>query len=149
MVEKKLIYCGYSVGDTSVGIWPGEFTLETGMTFENEKEYKEFIENKMCCKTHLFNLFQKEYNKAFKGKKGPITVDEWTKFVLHFLMNDMHDNGRMFVFRPEEEQWAEPECTNCQGENRETGFVENWDGKCPDCGRQIMEEENERSKTYD
>ena len=26
------------------------------------------------------------------------------------------------------------DCGNCQGENAKTGFVESWDGKCPDCG---------------
>lgn len=25
-------------------------------------------------------------------------------------------------------------CDNCSKENKETGFVESWDGMCPDCG---------------
>ncbi|MFA5773702.1 MAG: hypothetical protein WC908_03455 [Candidatus Paceibacterota bacterium] len=29
------------------------------------------------------------------------------------------------------------ECPNCQGENAKTGYVEDWDGICPDCGRKI------------
>ena len=28
-------------------------------------------------------------------------------------------------------------CNNCQGQNAKTGYVENWDGICPDCGRTI------------
>ena len=32
-----------------------------------------------------------------------------------------------------------PFCGNCQGENAKTGYVENWDGKCPDCGNTIKE----------
>jgi len=28
-------------------------------------------------------------------------------------------------------------CTNCQGENARTGYVELWDGICPDCGRGV------------
>jgi len=27
------------------------------------------------------------------------------------------------------------ECPNCQGENAEYGYVELWDGVCPECGR--------------
>ena len=26
------------------------------------------------------------------------------------------------------------ECANCSAENREHGYVESWDGICPDCG---------------
>lgn len=30
-----------------------------------------------------------------------------------------------------------PVCGNCQGENARTGYVESWDGVCPDCGRRV------------
>ena len=29
------------------------------------------------------------------------------------------------------------ECPNCQGENATNGYVELWDGICPECGRKI------------
>jgi len=32
-------------------------------------------------------------------------------------------------------------CPNCQGENAKTGYVEEWDGLCPECGRKIKEVE--------
>lgn len=28
-------------------------------------------------------------------------------------------------------------CPNCQGENAKTGFVEAWDDKCPECGKEV------------
>jgi Zn finger protein HypA/HybF involved in hydrogenase expression len=28
-------------------------------------------------------------------------------------------------------------CWNCQGKNAKVGYVELWDGKCPECGRQV------------
>jgi hypothetical protein len=30
-----------------------------------------------------------------------------------------------------------PECSNCQGQSIETGYVELWDGVCPECGRLV------------
>jgi hypothetical protein len=29
-------------------------------------------------------------------------------------------------------------CANCQGENAKTGYVELWDGVCPDCSRVVQ-----------
>jgi len=28
-------------------------------------------------------------------------------------------------------------CSNCEGENAKTGYVEQWDNKCPECGRKV------------
>lgn len=36
-------------------------------------------------------------------------------------------------------------CTNCSKENQRTGYVELWDGVCPECGN-VVEEVDDNGK---
>ena len=36
--------------------------------------------------------------------------------------------------RTDQNEGVPAECPNCSEENRKTGYVESWDGVCPDCG---------------
>lgn len=38
-------------------------------------------------------------------------------------------------------------CSNCQGENAKNGYVELWDGVCPECGRLVDAREYAQAQT--
>lgn len=74
----------------------------------------------------------------------------------------MKDILKRNTLRPKTAEWLEEQLDNlisilymdiescqCQGENAKTGHVEDWDGICPDCGRDLHKDKRLRIENSD
>jgi len=50
-----------------------------------------------------------------------------------------YQHSAQIIPNPALDPYGSDECGNCQGENAKTGYVKSWDGKCPDCGREVQQ----------
>jgi len=86
--------------------------------FTNSGEYHQFKSRITKVNSNTVRVVRCDGKSVYEGD------DQNREFIVYI---DKSSNNCILPFK----------CANCEGENVKTGSLEIWDGKCPDCGRQI------------